>query len=459
VVPDVARSWEVLEGGRKYVFHLRDDVCWSDGRPVTAHDFEYAWKRVLNPASGSRLANLLYDVEAARAYHQGELADPDCVGVRTLDDMTLVVQLEEPTSYFPYLLAGVPTYPVPRHALQAHGAAWTEVDNIVTNGPFRLVSREQGKSGVLERNPSYRGRFTGNVRRVELSVIGGPRSTLLQLYEDNCVDILPLGPIAFTEWDRVRQRYAGDYVSAPVLTALYIVFDVKRPPFDDPRVRRAFVLATDRETLADVTLRGVCFPATGGFVPPGMPGHSPGIGLPYDPEQARILLAEAGYPKGGRRHFPAVNAFIEPQDVAISAYLRAQWLENLGIEITWKKTKREEWVGSLHRQSSDRPHLWYAGESAHYPDPDSFLRVGEWRADTGWRNATYGRLVDGARRVMDQEERMRMYQQADSILVEEAPILPLFYPRLHQLVKPWVTEYPLSPLKSWYWKDVIIERH
>jgi ABC-type oligopeptide transport system substrate-binding subunit len=456
VVPDVARSWEVLDGGRKYVFHLRDDARWSDGVPVTAKDFEYAWKRALDPDSEPRLASRLYDIKGARAYHQGEVADPHQVGVRALDDVTLLVELEGPTGYFPHLLTVVTTFPVPRHVVQAHGTAWTELGNIVTNGPFRLAACEQGESIVLERNPTYHGRFTGNLLRVELSFPLGEPARALQMYEDDGLEVLILSDLPPAEQGRARQRYAGEYVSIPWLCTNFIVFDVNRPPFDDPRVRGAFTLATDRETLAGVGLRGYAFPATGGLVPPGMPGHSPGIGLPYDPERACQLLAEAGYPGG--RGFPVLDALAwdSPLVLPITEYLQAQWLEDLEVEIAWKQM---EWGRLLNWLSRETPHMRYVGWSAGYPDPDYFLRIGWWRLKFGWRNEAYDRLVEDARRVMDQGERMRMYQQADRILVEEAPILPLFYVRLHLLLKPWVRKYPTSPMKSWFWKDVVIELH
>jgi ABC-type oligopeptide transport system substrate-binding subunit/DNA-binding SARP family transcriptional activator len=454
VVPDVAHSWEVLDGGRKYVFHLRDDVRWSDGVPVTAGDFEYAWKRVLDPASGSSYANVLYDIQGARAYHQGEVADPDQVGVRALDEITLAVELEGPTSYFLYLLTGFDTLPMPRHVMEIHGAAWMELDNIVTNGPFKLAAWERGEYMVLERNPTYHGRFTGNLEWVELSFLSGQGARLfLQMYEEDRLDIC--GSLPPAEMNRARQRYAGEYVSGPLLSTDFIGFDVSRPPFDDRRVRQAFTLATDREMLADVTLRGYAFPATGGLVPPGMPGHSPGIGLPYDPEAACHLLAEAGYPGG--RGFPTIDCLArdDPGHDLLCEYLQAQWRENLGVEITWQEI---EWGRFFDRVSEETPHMWMVGWIADYPDPDNFLRVQYWVAP-GWQSKVYDGLVEDARRVTDQGERMSTYQQAERILVEEAPVLSLCYGRFHMLVKPWVRKYSTSPMKWWFWKDVIIEPH
>ncbi|NIS59982.1 MAG: AAA family ATPase [Proteobacteria bacterium] len=453
VVPDVAQTWEVSEGGRKYVFHLREDARWSDGTPVTAEDFAYAWRRVLDPATGSTAAGLLYDIKGARAFHQGEVSDPGYVGVHALDEHTLVVELKEPTSYFLQLLAYAATAPVPRHVVETYGEAWMEVDNIVTNGPFRLESWQRGQSMVLVRNPEYRGRLRGNVQQIDLFAL--ERSAALKMYEDDTLDVLEFGPHPPPEMDRVRQRHAGEYLSVPWLATIFVAFDTSRPPFDDARVRQAFVLATDRQTLGDGIWRGYVFPATGGFIPPGMPGHSVGIGLSYDPQQARQLMAEAGYPDG--RGFPVVDALTPHEHEPLSKHLRAQWQENLGVEITWQPMEHGAFVERVSRES---PSIFLARWIADYPDPDNFLRVGPAIWLPGWGNETYAGLVEEARRSMDQEKRMDLYKQADKILVEEAAIMPLNYVRLHLLIKPWVKKHPTSATTTWwFWKDVIIEPH
>jgi oligopeptide transport system substrate-binding protein len=455
VTPGVARNWHVSQGGREYVFHLRDDVHWSDGAPVTARDLEYAWKRVLDPVTGSANASLLYDVKGARAFHRGEVSDADQVGVQALDEVTLAVELEEPTGHFLQLLVSPGTYPVPRHVVEAHGEAWTETGNIVTNGPFRLEAWEQDESMILTRNPEYHGRFGGNVQRVELTLLAFDQwSTGLALYEADSSDALDVSGFPVAERDRLQQRHAGEYISLPHLATYYVRLDVSRPPFDDVRVRQAFVLATDTERLADEVMRGY-FPATGGLVPPGMPGHSPGIGLPYDPEQARRLLAEAGYPNGSG--FPVVHGlgtvgFVEP----MAQYLEAQWQENLGVNSTWEAG---EWgVGLFDRLRKDSPHMFQLAWGADYPDPDNFLRVCLQQHQTAWRNEAYDLVVEDARRITDQEERMKLYRQADRMLVEEAPVLILLYGRSHLLVKPWV-RLRISATSRELWKDVVIEPH
>jgi ABC-type oligopeptide transport system substrate-binding subunit/DNA-binding SARP family transcriptional activator len=454
IVPDMAESWEVSSGGRRYLFRLRKDVRWSDGVPVTAQDFEYAWKRILDPAGGRRWAVFLLDIKGAAAFFQGQPGGADQVAVHAPDEYTLAVELEGPTSYFPYLLAFVAGYPLPRHVVEVYGDAWIELDHIVTNGPFRLVSWERGKSLVLERSPNYHGRFSGNLQRVECLFHSTQPARSLRKYEENEVDIC--GDLPLTELARARQRFAAEYVSKPWLITDFLAFDVRRPPFDDRRVRRALALATNRETLADVILRGYAFPAMGGLVPPGMPGHSPDIGLPYDPEAARSLLAEAGYPGG--RGFPAIDCLArdDPGHDLACEYLQALWMENLGIHVGWKLA---DWGSFYDLFFEHAPQLWMVGWYADYPDPDDFLRVPWWLELSGWQNQAYGELVEGARRVLDQAQRMRMYQQADRLLVEDAPLVPLCYGRFHMLMKPWVKELFTSSLKWWSWKDVILEPH
>jgi ABC-type transport system substrate-binding protein len=256
------------------------------------------------------------------------------------------------------------------------------------------------------------------------------------------------------ELDIARQRHHGDYVSLPWLTTDYIGFNVRQAPFIDPRVRRAFVMALDREILADIKMIGTVFPATGGFIPPGMPSHSPGIALAYDPDQARQLLSMAGYPDG--RDFPLVDALTRKGREAQTDYLQEQWHQVLGVNINWQAWESGVFLDKLDH---DPPSIFIIKWMADYPDPDSFLRVCPARHYTGWWDEAYNILVEEAKFVKDKAERLKMYQDADKKLIEAAAILPLCYQRIHLLVKPWVKRFPTSALERWFWKDVIIEPH
>ena len=213
IVPDLARSWEIHEAGRKYLFQLRPDARWSDGVPVTARDFEVAWKRILEPAFASRNAHFLYDIKGARAYHRGELTSPEAIGVRAVDPLTLSVELESPSGYFLHVLATTVACPIPAHVFEKYGASWADPAHLVTNGPFRLETWRPNELVVLTRNPEYRGRFGGNVQRVEADLAEiWDWDDLLRRYEGDelSVTLVP-------EWkvEEFRHRHADEYVTGP----------------------------------------------------------------------------------------------------------------------------------------------------------------------------------------------------------------------------------------------------
>jgi oligopeptide transport system substrate-binding protein len=438
-----------LEEGRKYIFHLRDDVRWSDGRPVTAADFEYAWKRVLHPATASEEANLLYDLKGARAFHQGQGPQPERVGVWALDPLTLVVELERPAGYFLQLLTYYLTFPVPQHVVKTYGPAWTAPAHIVCNGPFKVTAWQPGDSMTLARNPAYHGSFQGNVDRGEVR-FGLAQAVAWSMYEAGQLDLAPLFLLSET-W----QQHTPDFRFSPFLNTFYLDFDLSRPPFHDLRARQALILALDRQRWADSPLSFQGLPALGGFIPPGMPGHAANLGLPFDPAQARRLLAEAGYLTG--QHFPMVDWLVAEGLEPLADDIQAQWQQHLGIQVSRKTTL---WGMLYERVEQDQPALVLRGWVADYPDPDSFLRVClQQQLGRGWRNEAYDRLIEQARNSTDQRERIELYRQADRILVEEAPLMPAIYGRWGDMVKPWVKGYARLPNGTLFWKDLVIEPH
>ncbi len=193
--------------------------------------------------------------------------------------------------------------------------------------------------------------------------------------------------------------------------------------------------------------------ATGGFVPPGLPGHAEHIGLAYDPERARRVLADAGFSHG--RNFPVIEAWgLQRRDNRLYRYLQSQWLEHLGVKVTWQIFESDDYRKQM---ATHTPHLFTFAWLADYPDPDSFLRIALHQQH--WHNAQFEQLLDSARRVADPAQRLKFYQADDQMLVLEAGIMPLTYDRWHLFVKPWVKRYPISAVNASYWKDVIIEPH
>jgi ABC-type oligopeptide transport system substrate-binding subunit len=386
ILPDIAKSWQISADGCKYTFHLREDVAWSDDTQVTADDFVYALKRTLTPATNAPIgaASLFYDILNARAYHMGEISDPGLLGVRSLDELTLEVELERPASYFLHLMTILRA--VPLHVVELHGETWTELDNLVTNGPFLLDSYLPGEVITLTRNPAYHGRFTGNLQDVELLLdIPFGSGEALEMYEKDSIDILFLDPGTYS----ARHSHIEEYISEPTPGTYCVGFDTSSPPFDDVSVRRAFAMALDRQKLADEVYMGERYPAMGGFVPPGMPGHSPGIALPYDPDQARHLLAQAGYPGG--QGFPSLE--IARPDLATIDYLKDQLAHNLNIEVTIRKMS---WTDVLDKKQTWN--FFIVSWNQDYPDPDNFLRVAIRSSIPYWRNETYDNLLEKAQR-------------------------------------------------------------
>jgi ABC-type oligopeptide transport system substrate-binding subunit len=309
---------------------------------------------------------------------------------------------------------------------------------------------------VLERNPRYHGRFSGNVQRVEMRLLEGTRTQQVEAYERDELDVVSILFLPPADLERVQQRHAGEYVSAPGLSVFFLSFDVTRPPFADVRVRRALAHAADRQAMVHRT-GGHAIPATGGMVPPGLPGHSPGIALPYDPALARDLLAQAGYGPGGGP-FPPVELWHPKGPAAADAarFVIGQWQQNLGLEIPgWSA----DWAEYLARLEKNPPRLWLMGWSADYPDPDSFLRTAISNYRRGWAGQPHEQLLQSARRMTDQVERLQLYRQVDRMVVGEALVMPWAYSNAHFLVKPWVKRCPLSNVAPPFFKEVVIEAH
>ena len=449
ILPDIAQRWEILEGGRRYVFHLREKAKWSDGTPVTAGDFEFAWHRVLNPANQSGSEELLYDIKGARAFHQGETSDKESLGIHATDLHIFEVELEEPAGYFLQLMAHWITFPIPRHMVERVGEDWKEIGNIVVNGPFVIESWQRGKSLTLVRNQSYSGRFSGNLQGAEFNIYNNSEwETVLAMYNADDLDVLHITYFPPDEINRIRRQYSRDYISTPYQDVYYLVFNTVRAPFDDPRIRRAFIMAGNKQT------GGAVIPAMGGLIPPGMPGHSPAISIPYDPTGAQELMSQAGYPGGSG--FPLVEVIIWPGTEFQMEGLRQSWREVLGVEISYKKIL----ITDIPERSRIEPfHIALQGWIPDCPDPDNFLRVGFDKEITGWDGVIFDRLVAKARRMLDQTQRLKLYQKAESILIEEAVVLPLFYHMNHMLVKPWVKRFPISPNTNLFLKEVVIEPH
>jgi len=457
VVPAQAARWDVSPDGRRYTFVLRKGRSWSDGRPLGAGDFEYAWKRNLSLGAQFPAALLLNNLENASRVAAGEL-DASQLGVKALDEHTLVVRLSTPAAYFPLVLTHPVTYPLPRWVVEGVRQPWTDPAILVGNGAYRLTQWAAGEGLVLEWNPQYRGLARGNVGRVQAPLIDGYAAQLTAFDQGSLdgVSLMMAGPATVAQ---VRASYRREFRLTPLLSTLYLAFRLDRAPFDDHRVRTAFVQAIDRRALIEHA-GGVHYRlADGGFLPPGMPGHSPAIGIGFDKEAARQALAQAGYEGGAG--FPEIELVYsgDPASHLMPATLQSQWRQVLGVEVV---ARRLPWAEFMDRQDHDPAQITISGWSADYPDPDSMLRVlfhsREGLNPIRWSNAEFDGLTEQAARIADRKKRIELYQQADRILVaDETAIMPLSYAQGRQLVKSYV-ELPRIPPSLLRLKHAVVRR-
>ncbi len=324
-VPAVAERWEFSEEGRVIRFFLRDNAVWSDGQPVTAHDFEYSWKRLLNPATAAEYAYFLFDIENAFEYNSGRLKDASQVGVRAETDRILYVRLKRPVIYFPSIATFMVTAPLRRDVIERHGDQWTDPRHIVTNGAFTLKEWRHEYKLLLEANPLH---FEGPpaIDRVWVYLVRD-LSTELTLYETGELDLTGLPPVAIPEF-----RNHPEFRNRSLLRGYYYGFNVEKAPFDKPGVRRALAHAIDRSRFP-VILKGEEVP-TASWIPKGMFAYNPDIGPHFDVTEAQRLLAEAGFPDG--RGFPAFSIHYnsDPTNQLIAQYVQAQWREHLNLDVT-----------------------------------------------------------------------------------------------------------------------------
>jgi len=424
VLPDLADNYRVSADGRTYLFRLREGLAWSDGVPLTADDFVYALTRIRD--DGLKIAAMIADVESVEA----------------LDDRTLEVRLLEPRSYFPYVLASTWAFPWPRHRCEAFGDAWHEPANLVGNGPF--VLEEYTDEGLrLGPNPYWNGP-RGNVAEV---------SVVFRL----------MGPPTLDEWRGGRfdilQAYDRSQVGAPdtraeivpQLTVHYAAYRADRPPFSSELVRKAFSHAIDRSLLGGIFGDLAHLATRGGAIPPAMPGHSHRAGPEYDPELAARLLTDAGYPGG--KGLPRLE-LAAPKWISGAEELISQW-EAIGARVDLARLALP-----FDFDSPNDHDILISAWGADYPDPDGFFRGfmtnGPWPV---YVDDEIDELLEQARSLHNQAERMRLYHEIDRLWVHEhAAILPLMYPRMMLLSRPWVDGFPASPLMKGRFDQVVISR-
>lgn len=450
--PNIAQSWQISPDGRTYTFHLRRDVKFHDGRGVTAEDFRYSWERAAKPDTGSQTAAIyLGDIVGVKQVVAG--ATQTISGVTVIDDYTLRVQIDSPKVYFLLKLTYPTTFAVDKANVASGGKWWRRPNG---TGPFKLKKWEQNQSLVLERNDLY----YGEQAKVDSVVFSFWSGRPMDLYETGKIDVAGVDSAYIHRVSDKRGSFYRELVTVPEMSFTYIGFNATKPPFNDVNIRRAFSQAVDKDKLVALIFEGMVQRADG-ILPPGMPGFNSNLsGLRYDVNQARKLIAASKY--GDVSKLPSITLTTSGWGGAIASHLEAlahQWRQNLGVEVKIRQLEPERFMYQLKREKDE---MFAMGWVADYPHPQDFLEVlFRTGADVNYgeySNAEVDALLEKANTETRDDLSLKLYQEAEQKLVDDAACLPLWFGKNYTLIKPYVKGYNMSPLGFVTLNRVSVER-
>lgn len=447
LIPGVAEKWEVSPDGLTYTFTLRADAKWSDGKPLTAEDVAWSHRRLLDPATASKYAFMLWPLKNGEKFTKGEIKDGTQVGVEARDARTLVLTLERPTPYIIGLLAHKSTYPVPRHAIEAHGDRWTRPGNAVGNGAFKLTEWTPQSHITLAKNDAYHD--AKNVALKEVRYY--PTTDLaaeLRRYRAGELDITYQMPPDQIDW--IKKNLAAEAKIAPYFGTYYYAFNLTTAPFKgNAKLRQALNLAVDRDTLVEkVTRAGEVAAWT--WVPPQAANYTG----PKLPEQAmsqaerdalaRKLFAEAGYGPGKPLEVEVLyNTLDLHRRIAVA--IAAMWDEKLGVKT---RLVNQEWKVYLDMGAQKQFQMYRAGWIGDYNDAWSFLEL--LKSDVGpqnrwgYNNPAYDEIMRRSAATVDLTERARILGEAERMVLANTPMIPIYHYVSKALVKPHVKGWQMN---------------
>ena len=458
-VPGVAEKWEVSEDGKVYTFQIRENAKWSNGDTLTANDFAESFKRILTPALASKYAYMLFVMKGAEDYSTGKLKDFSKVGVKAINDRTLQINLNAPTPYFLSLLNHYTWFPVhiatvkKYNGLTKRGSGWTKPENFVSNGPFTLKSWKLGRKLVVEKSSTYWDSKSTKLDEIHFFSIE------LETTQENAFRAGQLHNIYNLHIDKVatyKKEHADELRIKPHLASYFYRFNVNKKPCDDVRIRKALTMAIDRESLVKNVTKGEQMASTF-FTPPGVAGYTARARFKEDVGEAQKLLAEAGYPNG--EGFPSLELLYNTTEGhrIIAEAIQQMWKKNLNINIT---LQNQEWKVYLDRQREMDYQISRAGWTGDYPDPNTFLDM--WTSwsqqnQTGWADPKYDALIRKAAITKDPNARLEVFQEAEEILMDQLPIIPIYiYTRVYAL-HPAVKNWHANVLDHHPWKHIDLD--
>ncbi|WP_373893958.1 peptide ABC transporter substrate-binding protein [Virgibacillus sp. CBA3643] len=425
--PAMASDWDVSDDGTVYTFHLREDANWSNGDPVTAEDFVFAWQQLLDPETGSPAAFLAYFVEGGEAFNSGEGSAED-LGVTAVDEKTFEVELEDPTGFFLHVVTNPAFFPINQEVAEENPDWHAEADSFVSNGPFTLESWDHDSEMVFAKNEEYWDVDTVSLEEVHWAMVND-QNTQYQMFDTGDLDVAEI-PAELSD-----ELIDGDNVAIDEMGGLeFFRFNVEEEPFQNKKIRHAFALAVNRQEVTDFVVKNEVEPAYG-FVSPGFTTPSGedfrdanGDLVVSDPEEATRLLEE-GMEEEGYDELPEVTLSYNTDDLnkAIAETMQSMISENLGVDVTLENT---EWNVFLEDQKNLEHQFSRSSFLFDYGDPVNFLEsfiTDSSMNRTDWSNEEYDQLIADAKSEEDEERRWEYMYEAEQLLAEEMPILPLRY--------------------------------
>ena len=457
--PGVAERWEISEDKLIYTFHLRSDARWSNGDTLDANDFLWSWWRALQPRLGNLYAYMYFPIKNVRAYYNGDITDFSKVGIKALDNLTLQVTLENPTPYFLQLLDHYSTFPVHKETVERFGGAdergtrWTYEGNMVSNGPFKLKKWSINQEIVVEKNQHYYDSESVRLNEIVYYPIenGITEERMFRAGQLHYTNDVPIDKV-----ETYRQINDPALRIHPYLGTYYYRLNTRVPHLKDKQVRRALALAIDRESLTKNILRGGQIPAYA-MTPPDTKGYFPPTKLSFNPEKAKKLMASAGYPNG--RDFPETEILYNTNEGhrKVAVAIQQMWKTHLNIDI---RLTNQEWKVYLDSESRGDYEISRAGWIGDYVDPNNFLDMficGGGNNRTGWCNKDYDKLIlqDAPREKTDQK-RFAIFFEAEELLIDEMPIIPIYTYTSKNLVHSSVQNLDPNILNQASYKDLFL---
>jgi oligopeptide transport system substrate-binding protein len=443
VVPDIAEKWDVSQDRKTYTFHLRQNVKFHNGQPLTAQDFKYSIERAADPVTASPTADTyLGDIVGVK--DKLNRAAPDVKGVVVVDNYTLQITIDAPRTYFIAKLTFPTAFVVDKNNVEKGGRTWTDKPN--GTGPYSLKEYVRGQRIVLVKNGSFYLDPKPSIDEVDYILGGGSAMTM---YENGDLDAVPIGPNDVERVTDPASPLNKELTIAPQLSTFFVVFNTRKPPFDDPKVRQAFALSIDRQQIVDVVGKKMPVLANS-ILPPGMPGYvEPNTKIPYDPAKAKQLVADSKY--AGK--LPDITwtttggGGATAQDIqAMTAMLKSA----IGVNVQIQQTDWASFIGQLNDPSKNPYQMFDIGWIGDYADPQDFMDVlfhtGSLQNWSAYSNPAVDKLLDQAGQESDVATRFKLYAQAEQMILADYPVVPTMHPRDYWLTKSYVKGLTFPPI-------------